>query len=204
MLLKYRKSQPAIHEDVYIAPNAVIRGNVTIKKGTSVLFGAIITDEGGPVVIGESCVIMEHAVIRGTPKHPAIIGDYVLIGPHSHLSGCTLENNVFVAIGSTIFNGAHIKIGSEVRINGIVHVNTVLEPNSTVPIGWVAVGNPAKILPPDKHDEIWEIQKDQDFPGTVWDVERSTSQGERTRLYASALHRHRQDEVIAPKDQPNE
>lgn len=203
MILKYRNSKPTIHEDVYIAPNAIIRGNVTIKKGTSVLFGAIITDEGGPVVIGGSCVIMEHAVIRGTPKHPAIIGDSVLVGPHSHLSGCTLGDDVFIATGSTIFNGVHIKIGSEVRINGIVHVNTVLEPNSTVPIGWVAVGNPAKILPPNKHDEIWKIQKEQDFPGTVWNVDRSTTKGERTRLYARALQRHQQDEVIAQKNQSN-
>ncbi|SHG16589.1 Carbonic anhydrase or acetyltransferase, isoleucine patch superfamily [Fodinibius roseus] len=197
MYLKYREHKPVIHEDAYIAPNAVIRGKVSIGKGTRVLFGAVITDEGGPVNIGEDCVVMEQAVVRGTPRHAVSIGDSVLIGPHSHLSGCKIESNVFLATGSTIFNGVHIKVGSEVRINGIVHVNTVLEPNTTVPIGWVAVGNPAEILPPNEHNAIWNIQKQQDFPGTVWGVERSTPQGDPIRLYAKALQIHHQDEVVS-------
>lgn len=196
MLLEYDGKKPTIHNETYIAPNAVIRGDVTIEKGSCILFGAIITDEGGPVKIGKSCVVMEHAVVRGTPNHPTTIGDTVLIGPHSHLSGCLIENEVFIATGATIFNGVQIKYRSEVRINGIVHVNTVLAAESTVPIGWVAVGNPAKILPPDQHDQIWEVQKEQDFPGTVWRVDRNIPKGERTRRYAKALQIHQNDHNI--------
>ena len=55
----------------------------------------------------------------------------------------------------SIFRGSELGRGSEVRINGVVHIKTVLKENQTVPIGWVAVGNPACILPPDKHEEIW-------------------------------------------------
>lgn len=197
MMLAYDEKRPDIHETAYVAPNALIRGDVTIGEGTSVLYGAVITDEGGPVTIGSQCVIMEQAVVRGTPKHPATIGDAVLVGPHAHLSGCTIRDEVFIATGSAVFNGARINIGSEVRINGIVHVNTVLEADSTVPIGWVAVGDPAEILPPDKHDRIWEIQKQQDFPGTVWGVDRSVGRGDRTRRYARALHVHRRDTIIS-------
>lgn len=197
MFLEYDGQRPKIHDEAYVAPNATIRGDVTIGKGTSVLFGAVITAEGGPVIIEDNCVIMEQAVIRGTPKHPVIIGSSVLIGPQSHLSGCKIEDEVFIATGSTIFNGVHIKHGSEVRINGIVHVNTVLEPKSTVPIGWIAVGNPARIFPPNEHDKIWEIQKKMNFPGTVWGVDRTVSQGERIRSYAKALQRHRKDKIIS-------
>lgn len=201
MLLEYNGSEPEIHEDAYVAPNATIRGNVKIGKGTSVLFGAVITAEGGPVTIGKNCVIMEQTVIRGTPKHPAKLGHSVLIGPQSHLSGCVIEDEVFIATGATIFNGVHIKQDSEVRINGIVHVNSVLEPGSMVPIGWIAVGNPAKIFPPNEHEKIWEIQKKMDFPGTVWGVDRATvSQGQRIRSYAKALQRHRDDIVISKNE----
>lgn len=196
MLLKYEDNNPQIHQDTYIAPNAIIRGNVTIGKGTSILFGAIVTAEGGAVKIGENCVIMEQAVVRGTPKNPTTIGHSVLVGPHAHLSGCTIDEEVFLATGSTIFNGVHIQRNSEVRISGIVHVNSVLEAESTVPIGWIAVGNPAKIFPPDKHEEIWKIQKKMNFPGTVWGVDRDVSQGERIRSYARALHRHQDDKII--------
>ncbi len=193
MLLEYKERRPEIAEECYIAPNAVIRGDVTVKKGAAVLFGAVITSEGGPVEIGENCVVMEQAVIRGTPKHPARLGHSVLVGPHSHLTGCTIEEESFIATGSAVFNGALVGKGSEVRINGVVHVNTVLPPGALVPIGWVAVGDPARILPAEKHEEIWELQRQQDFPGTVWGMDRSTSEGERIRKYARALQRHRQD-----------
>jgi hypothetical protein len=49
-----------------------------------------------------------------------------------------------------------------------MHVNTALPDDGLVPIGWVAVGDPARILPPSAHDEIWEIQRELDFPGTVF------------------------------------
>jgi hypothetical protein len=60
-----------------------------------------------------------------------------------------------------------------VRIGAIVHVNSVLESRAMVPIGWVAVGNPATIRPPSAHEEIWAIQKTLDFPGTVYGIDRA-------------------------------
>jgi hypothetical protein len=74
-----------------------------------------------------------------------------------------------------------------------------------VPIGWVAVGRPAEILPPGKHDAIWAEQKEMDFPGTVFRVDRSVPKGERTRRYAEALRkRHRADEVLDEDRSPGD
>ena len=196
MKIAYVDKEPTIDESAYIAPTAVVRGEVRIGAGSAVLFGAVISAEGGRVEIGADCVVMENAVIRGTPKHPAIIGDRVLVGPHAHLSGCNVERDSFLATGSTVFNGAVIERGSEVRVNGTVHVNTRLKKASTVPIGWIAVGDPAQCLPPSEHDKIWEIQRELNFPDTVWSVKREVSQGERTKLFARALARHRDDSVI--------
>jgi hypothetical protein len=53
-------------------------------------------------------------------------------------------------------------------IHGVVHVNTVVPPGEMVPIGWIAVGDPARIFPPGQHDQIWAIQESLDFPGTVY------------------------------------
>ncbi|MDG9684345.1 hypothetical protein QC334_16685 [Streptomyces sp. DH18] len=78
----------------------------------------------------------------------------------------------FLATGSRVFNGARIGNRSDVRINGIVHVRTVLPTDSTVPIGWVAVGDPARILPPEDHEGIWDVQKEIDFPGYVFGLDR--------------------------------
>ena len=59
------------------------------------------------------------------------------------------------------------------RINGVVHLKSYLGMGETGPIGWIAVGNPAEVLPPGEHDRIREIQQPLDFPLTVYGLERS-------------------------------
>ena len=196
MLFSFRDKRPVISSDAYVAPTAVIRGDVKIGEGSAILAGAVITAEGGAVEIGADCVVMENAVLRGTPRNPLAIGDRVLVGPRAHLTGCRIESDCFVATGATIFNGAILEEGTEVRINGVVHVNTHLKPDSMVPIGWVAVGDPAAILPPGDHDAIWAIQRTLDFPGTVFETDRTVPKGERTKRYARALRRQNEDEQI--------
>jgi len=200
MLLEHKGERPRIHETAYIAPTATVCGDVTIGAESRVLFGAVLVAEGGRVTIGEHCIIMEQAVLRGTTRHPVNLGNHVLVGPHAHLSGCTVEDSVFVATGASVFNGARLGAGSEVRISGVVHVNTALPAGATVPIGWVAVGDPAQILPPDEHERIWAVQTTLDFPRTVFGLERAPEgesiMPELTRRYARALGAHRHDHVL--------
>ena len=61
-----------------MAPTAVLSGQVRVGPGSCVLHGAVLSADGGPVEIGANCVIMEQAVLRGTPRHPLTIGDHVL------------------------------------------------------------------------------------------------------------------------------
>jgi carbonic anhydrase/acetyltransferase-like protein (isoleucine patch superfamily) len=196
MLVQFEGKRPRVEEPAYVAPTAVIRGDVRIGRGCAVLFGAVITDEGGPVEIGSDCVIMENAVLRGTPRHPVKIGDRVLIGPHAHVIGCVLDDGCFVATGASVFNGARLESGVEVRINGVVHVNTRVPASSVVPIGWVAVGDPAQIRPPSEHEAIWSVQSRLDFPGTVWGADRAVPQGDNTKRFASGLLRHKKDKIV--------
>jgi carbonic anhydrase/acetyltransferase-like protein (isoleucine patch superfamily) len=191
MLIEFDGKRPQIADSAYVAPNAVIRGDVRIGPGTAVLFGAVITDEGGAVEIGSECVVMENAVLRGTPKHPLRIGDRVLVGPHAHVTGCEVENDCFIATGASVFNGVRLESGVEVRINGVVHLNTRVARDSVIPIGWIAVGDPAEIHAPADHEAIWEIQRKLDFPGTVWGTDRSIPQGENTKRFARGLSRHK-------------
>ncbi|HUY51934.1 MAG TPA: hypothetical protein VMV92_40580 [Streptosporangiaceae bacterium] len=88
---------------------------------------------------------MENAVIRGRARPPSVIGDDVLIGPHAHLNGARVGDGCSLATGAALFPGCAAGVGSEARIHGVVQVNTILPPGTTVPIGWVAVGDPAKM-----------------------------------------------------------
>jgi carbonic anhydrase/acetyltransferase-like protein (isoleucine patch superfamily) len=172
MRLEHNGHAPRINETVRVAPNAVICGDVTIGPNSSIGFGAVITAESGPVRIGVNCVVMDTAVIRGVRKNPVAIGDNVLVGPRAYLVGCDIADDVFLATGATVFNGARIGRRSTVRINGIVHLRTVLPESSVVPLNWIAVGDPVQILSPDRHEEIWAIQKELDFPRYVFGVDR--------------------------------
>jgi len=175
MILEYNGALPIVDESAWIAPNAVLAGDVRIGKNTRIMFGAQIIAESSPIVIGDYCIVLENAVIRGTDNFPVSIGNNCLLGPNSHLAGCTVEDNVFIATGASVFHGAVLKTGSEVRINGVVHLKTILPENATVPINWIAVGNPVQILPPHKHEEIWNIQKPLKFPLTVYGIDRPKS-----------------------------
>ena len=200
MLIEHGDASPILAEDVYVAPTAVVSGDVRLAKGCRVLFGAVITADGGPVDLGENCIVMENALIRGRSGYGSRLGNHVLVGPHSHINGAVIDDDVFLATGVSVFPGAQIEARAEVRINGVVHVNSRLEADAIVPIGWVAVGDPATLFPPQAHEEIWAVQRELDFPSTVFDVDRSepgsTRMHEITRRYSELFGRHHQDRIV--------
>lgn len=172
MQFQIRNARPRVDSTAVVAPTAVVSGDVTIGPDVVVSFGAAIVGDDGPVVIGSGTIVRENVVVRAGGRHPVGIGSNVLIGAQSALYGCTVDDEAFLATGVTLFHGSQIGARAEVRIRGVVHVNSVLPPGAVVPIGWVAVGNPAVVYPPTAHEEIWAIQKTLDFPGTVYGVER--------------------------------
>jgi len=193
----HRGSAPAIDPAAWIAPTSVLCGDVRIGPGTAICHGAILDAGDGTIEIGRGCVVMENAVLKAARRAPLRIGNNVLVGPRAYLTGCTIEDEVFLASGSSVFNLASVGRGAEVRINGVVHIRTRLAADATVPIGWVAVGDPAEILPPDQHGRIWAIQKPLDFPRVVFGLARpapgETLMPELTRRYSAALRRHAAD-----------
>jgi len=200
MLYAHLGRRPTVDPSSRVAPTAVLCGAVTVGPNCSIGFGAVLSAESGPITIGANCVVMDTAVVRGVRRHPVALGDNVLVGPRAYLSGCTVGDDVFLGTGATVFNGARIGARAEVRVNGIVHLRTVLAPDAVVPLGWIAVGDPAEILPPEAHERIWAIQKPLDFPGTVFGVARpgegETMMPEVMPRYAAFLRRHMDDEAV--------
>ncbi|GAA2089534.1 hypothetical protein GCM10009840_30200 [Pseudolysinimonas kribbensis] len=181
----------AVAPDASVDPSAIVRGDVRIGARSRVLAGAILDAGDGVLAVGESVIVMEQAVLRASARFALTVGDHVLIGPHASVSGAWIDDEVFVATNAAIFPGAVLGRGAEVRVNGVVQVRTRLEAGATVPIGWVAVGDPAPILPPDRHDEIWAAQEPLDFPGTVFGVDRNAPDAmvQLTERYSRAIER---------------
>jgi carbonic anhydrase/acetyltransferase-like protein (isoleucine patch superfamily) len=196
MLIEHRGERPTVDPSAYVAPTAVLCGDVRVGPDARVLFGAVVTAEDGRVEVGARCVVMENALVRGRESHPVELGEDVLVGPHAHVNGSVVGSGAFIATGAALFPGSRVGRNAEVRINAVVHVNTVLEDEALVPIGWVAVGNPARIIAPWDHDEIWRIQQALDFPRTVYGLPRDATARQRMERQADWFGAHRDDRPV--------
>ncbi len=201
MIFSSGTKRPKIHSNAYVAPSAIVSGDVTIGAGCAVLHGAIVVAEGAPVTIGSESVIMEHAVLKASGGSallfPLTIGHRCIVGPHAYVVGAEIGEGCFIASGAKIFNGAVLEDGAGVALGGIVHVKARLAKNASVPMLHIALGNPASIYPPDKAPEI---AAKLDFYADVFNLEGTESVRARAaETYAKFLRKmHAQD---APLDE---
>ncbi|QCI63393.1 gamma carbonic anhydrase family protein [Phreatobacter stygius] len=202
MLIAHAGKTPQIDPAAFVAPDATVCGDVVVGPGSRIMHGArLIGEAGGVIRIGCNTIVMENAVIRASHRHPCTIGDHCLIGPSAHVAGAQLEDQVFIATGAAVFHGSYLARGTEVRIHATVHIRTRLEAGATVPIGWIAVGDPARILPPDQHDAIWAAQAPLDFPSWVYGVDRTTPDVmiQITKGLSDQLGAHADDSEVKPR-----
>ncbi|MGH7736616.1 MAG: hypothetical protein ACREMP_01915 [Candidatus Tyrphobacter sp.] len=105
MILSSGGKRPQIASSAYVAPTAVVSGNVTIGASCALLHGCVVVAEGAAIEIGESCVIMEHAVVRAATK-ALTIGDRSILCPHAYVVDASLPQDSHVPIGGTLGENA--------------------------------------------------------------------------------------------------
>jgi carbonic anhydrase/acetyltransferase-like protein (isoleucine patch superfamily) len=202
--IRHLGGSPWVHPDAYVAPTAVLSGQVSVGTGSCVLHGAVLAAEGGPVQVGAGCVIMENAVLRGTVPHPLLLGDRVLAGPHTQLTGAAACDEVFLAAGAMVLPGAHLGRAATVGLGTVVHVGAIVAPRARIPAGWVAVGDPARIYPPGEAESIAAGLAEAGWSFVHYVLGADDAGGRRGQLqaalarYTAAMARHhRQDEVLS-------
>ncbi len=169
------RQRPKVHASAVVAPTAALSGDVTVGRRVYVSFGSVIVGDDGPVENGQGMVVRENVVMRGGKNHPLRIGKHVHIGAHAALSGCTIEDELFLATQVSIFHSVRPGKSAEMQIGAVAHVNSVVPANAMVPIGWIAVGDPATNCPPEAHEEIWAIQKPRNLPRAAYGIERDAN-----------------------------
>ena len=125
--------------DFWVAPNAAIIGDVTLKKNASVWFGAILRGDNDPIILGENSNIQDNSVCHTDDGMPLIIGDNVTVGHKVILHSCTVGDNSLIGMGSTVLNKA--KIGN----NCLVGANALVTEGKEFPDNSLIVGSPAKV-----------------------------------------------------------
>src|SRR3954466_14701996 len=103
MLFEHRGKRPEVDPSAWVAPTAVLCGDVRVAAGARVLWNAVLTDDGGPVQLGVEAIVMEHALLRGRAGHPVRVGAHVIVGPHAHVNGATVGEGAFIATGAALF-----------------------------------------------------------------------------------------------------
>jgi carbonic anhydrase/acetyltransferase-like protein (isoleucine patch superfamily) len=206
MQVEHVGGRPRVDATAWIAPNAVLSGPVIVGPNVRILYGAVLTAEGGAeLVVGSECVIMEQAVLRAAGRFPLRLGERVLVGPHATLTGCRVGARSFVATGAMIFNGAVLGEACVVALGGKVHIDTELADGTWVPMSYIAFGRPGRLYPPEQapavHDELARLS----FAKYVFGVEsagrsRAEVMDEMMQKYTRALGAHRTDTPVREQD----
>jgi len=139
MILSYHGKYPRIEKDVFIAPTAVVIGEVTIAPGSSIWYGAVLRGDEGKIVVGRNCNVQDNAVLHTTPHCPTVLGDDVTVGHGALLEGCEVGDGAVIGMGAVLLEQS--KIGAQ----SMIGAGSVVGRAAVIPPGTLAAGSPAVI-----------------------------------------------------------
>jgi carbonic anhydrase/acetyltransferase-like protein (isoleucine patch superfamily) len=129
---------PTIGEDVWLAPTAVLIGDVRVGDRSSVWYGAVLRGDTSHIEVGRGTSIQDNAVIHCAHDLPTVIGDDVTVGHGAILEGCVVEDGAVVGMGSIVCQRARVGSGA------MLAAGAVLAERATVAAGMLAAGVPAR------------------------------------------------------------
>jgi carbonic anhydrase/acetyltransferase-like protein (isoleucine patch superfamily) len=134
--------------EYWIAPNAIVLGDVILKKNASVWFGAVVRGDNDPITIGEGANVQDAAVLQTDAGVPLTIGARVTIGHQAMLHGCTVGEGSLIGIQALVMNRA--KIGAR----SIVGAGALVPEGKEFPDGVLLLGSPARVARELRPEEI--------------------------------------------------
>lgn len=138
MLIEMNGKRPTVADDAFIAPSAILIGDVTVESQASVWWGAVLRGDWNSITVGERSSIQDNCVIHCTVMGGTAVGADVTVGHAAVLHGCTIKDGALVGINSTVLDGAVVGEGAAVSAGSCVTPKTVVED------GWLVGGVPAK------------------------------------------------------------
>ncbi len=134
--------RPRVHPDAYIAPTAVLIGDVEIEAGASVWFGAVLRGDESKISVARGANVQDNVVIHCAENLPTLIEEDVTIGHSAQLEGCVVERGALVGMGATMLQRSRLGAGS------MLAAGAVLAEGEHIPAGHLAAGVPAKVKKP--------------------------------------------------------
>ena len=141
-------TKPIIDTSTFIAEGAIVLGNVTLEKDTSVWYNATVRGDRGSITIGEGSNVQDNVVLHVDKDYDVHIGDFVTIGHGAIVHGATVCDNTVIGMGAIVLNGA--RIGR----NCIIGAGTLITQNKVIPDNSLVIGNPGKVVRQLTEEEI--------------------------------------------------
>ena len=135
-----KKPQLPPEGEYWLAPNATLVGDVILKPGASVWFGAVLRGDNDPITIGRDTNIQDGSVLHSDPGEPLTIGDGVTVGHMVMLHSCEIGDNTLIGIGAVVLGRA--KIGK----NCLIGANVLITEGKEIPDNSLVMGAPGKVV----------------------------------------------------------
>jgi carbonic anhydrase/acetyltransferase-like protein (isoleucine patch superfamily) len=146
-------TRPRVHPDAWVAPTAVIIGDVEIGPGASVWFGAVIRGDEDRISIGAGSNVQDNAVIHCSEGLPTLVGENVTIGHNACIEGCVVDD------GATVGTGAIMLQRSRLGASSVLAAGALLLQGQEIPEGMLAAGTPAEVKKPVSGDALRWVER---------------------------------------------
>src|SRR5919206_4234461 len=138
-IIPFEGTKPSVHPGAFVAPTAVLIGDVVIEDRASVWFGAVLRGDFNKIVVGAGTSVQDNSVIHTNEDLPTVIGRNVTVGHLSLMEGCEIEDGALIGMGSIVLNRA--RVGRR----AMVAAGSVVRENQEIPPLVLAAGVPAEV-----------------------------------------------------------
>jgi carbonic anhydrase/acetyltransferase-like protein (isoleucine patch superfamily) len=138
-VIEFEGKTPRVADDAFVAPTAVLIGDVTVSEGASVWFGAVLRGDNSAIVIGPGSNVQDNCVIHCADDLPTLVGANVTVGHMAILEGCRIGDGALIGMGAIVLQRASVGAAS------LVAAGAVVGEGVEIPDGMLAAGVPARV-----------------------------------------------------------
>src|SRR5438034_9802403 len=148
LLMELDGVSPTIGRDVWLAPTAVLVGDVHVGDNASIWFGAVLRGDSSTIHIGAGTSVQDNAVVHCADGLPTVVGDDVIVGHGAMLEGCVIEDGAIVEMGAVVLQRARLGARSMLAAGAVLAERAEIGPDM------LAAGVPARVKKPLSGSEI--------------------------------------------------
>lgn len=137
--IEFAGRRPVVDAGAFVAPTAVLVGDVTVAAGASVWYGAVLRGDFGPIVVGTGSNVQDNCVLHAAEGLPTVLEDEVTVGHLATMEGCVIERGALIGMGAVVLQRARVGRGA------VIAAGSVVAEDARIPPDVLAAGAPAQV-----------------------------------------------------------